>query len=154
LATSNSTPIYTSLTDVTQKLKLRDKPAGRFLRRYGMNGDPSSGQRERTKHDAGDSDFCQSMGNEGDAGAGLHQHQCGLMPDLDDDRHVQVQRVEQIENMPAAMQMAFGMPDDDMLAVEIGRVDVGLADNRMGSGSAVYQLPLLNRSNAAFLVER
>lgn len=133
---------------------MRDKPAGRFLRRYGMNGDPSSGQRERTKHHAGDSDICQSIGNEGDTGTGWRQHQRGLkMLDLDDDPHVHVRRVEQIENMPAAMQTAFGVSDDDIPAVEIGRVDIGLADNRMGSGSAVYQLPLLNRNNAAFLVE-
>jgi hypothetical protein len=120
-----------------------------------MYDDPSSGRREWTKHDSGDSDICQNIGNEGDAGTGWRQHQRGLkMLDLDDDPHVHVRRVEQIENMLAETQTVFGVSDDDILALEIGRVDIGLADSRMGSGSAVYRLPPLNGNNAAFLVER
>jgi hypothetical protein len=119
-----------------------------------MNDDPSPGRREWTKHDSCDSDICQSIGNEGAAGTRWRQHQRGLkMLDFDDDPHVHVRR-EQIESIAAATQTAFGVSDDDVLAVEIGRVDIDLTDNRMGSGSAVYQLPLLNRINASFIVER
>lgn len=49
-----------------------------------------------------------------------------------DDPHVHMQRVEQVKDMSAAARTALGMSYDDILAVEIGRTDVGSADQRMG----------------------
>jgi hypothetical protein len=46
---------------------------------------------------------CASAGNEGDTYASLYQHQGGLkVLDLGHDPHGHMQRVEQIDNMPAA----------------------------------------------------
>jgi hypothetical protein len=43
----------------------------------GMNNDPTSGG-ANGRNTTGNADICQSAGNEGDASAGLHQHQCGV----------------------------------------------------------------------------
>ena len=98
----------------------------------GMNNDPTSGG-ANGRNTTGNADICQSAGNEGDASAGLHQHQCGVkVLDFGDGPHIHMQRVEQIEDMPTATWTTFGMSDDDILAVKIGRMKLGPTDKRMG----------------------
>jgi hypothetical protein len=53
--------------------------------------------------------------------------------DFGDGPHIHMQRVEQIEDMPTATWTTFGMSDDDILAVKIGRMKLGPTDKRMGS---------------------
>jgi hypothetical protein len=97
-----------------------------------MNNDPTSGG-ANGRNTTGNADICQSAGNEGDASAGLHQHQCGVkVLDSGDGPHIHMQRVEQIEDMPTATWTTFGMSDDDILAVKIGRMKLGPTDKRMG----------------------
>jgi hypothetical protein len=53
------------------------------------------------------------------------------MLDFSHDSHGHVQRVEQIEDMRAAAWAALGMSDEDAVAVEIGRMKIGSADERV-----------------------
>jgi hypothetical protein len=106
--------------------ELRDKSARCPVRPHGINDDPPLGGSERPEHDAVYFDMRQRAGNEGDALTGLHQHQCRLeVLDFGGNPNVHMQRIEHIEDVPAASRTAIGMSDDDILTAESGRVELG-----------------------------
>ena len=128
-ATTVSASVHDCVRDAQE---LGDKSARRPVRPHGVNDDAPLGRRERALHDAGDADICQRAGNEGDAGTGLHQHQRGLkVLDFGDNPNVHMQRVEQIEDMPAAAWATLGVSDDGILIDEIHRLEMSSAGKTM-----------------------
>jgi hypothetical protein len=90
-----------------------------------MNNDPASGWLERPEHNAVDADMRQRTGDEGDARTGLDHHQRGLkVLNFGHNPHGHMQRVEKVENMPAAARTALSVSDNGILAVEVCRAEI------------------------------